>query len=227
MFNSLQDLLDRTRHLDFLGPVALRLYLFPIFLIAGMKKIDLSTGAPYAGVVQWFDSMGMPAPELMAYLAGYTELLGAFALLLGFALRWACIPLMITMAVAAYTVHWQNGWPAIAEPSKAYCSQPAPDARETGALLRYVGNCYNVNDRTREAEPRLERAKAILNEHGNYSWLTGRGNLVISNNGIEFAATYFVMLLALFFMGAGRYFSIDFWLHKIFRNRSMQYPHRD
>ena len=36
------------------------------------------------------------------------------------------------------------------------------------------------------------------------------------NNGIEFAATYFVMLLVLFFIGAGRYASIDYWLRKRF-----------
>lgn len=46
-------------------------------------------------------------------------------------------------------------------------------------------------------------------EHGNYDWLTSSGSVVILNNGIEFAATYFVMLLALFFMGGGRYVSLD------------------
>jgi len=39
---------------------------------------------------------------------------------------------------------------------------------------------------------------------------------VILNNGIEFAATYFIMLLALFFIGAGRYFSMDYWIRRGF-----------
>jgi hypothetical protein len=39
------------------------------------------------------------------------------------------------------------------------------------------------------------------------------------NNGIEFAATYFIMLLALFFIGAGKYFSADYWIARKWRNR--------
>jgi len=35
----LQRLLDRTRSLDFLAPLALRLYLVPIFWMAGNKKL--------------------------------------------------------------------------------------------------------------------------------------------------------------------------------------------
>lgn len=54
------------------------------------------------------------------------------------------------------------------------------------------------------AMERLDKAKALLREHGNYDWLTETGNLVISNNGIEWAVTYFVMLVALFFTGAGK-----------------------
>ena len=53
---------------------------------------------------------------------------------------------------------------------------------------------------------------SILKEHGDYRWLTGRGSVTILNNGIEFAAIYFVMLLSLFFTGGGRYTSIDYWL---------------
>ena len=40
---------------------------------------------------------------------------------------------------------------------------------------------------------RLEFARNILQEHGNYAWLTERGSFVISNNGIEWSITYFVM----------------------------------
>ncbi|WPL19204.1 hypothetical protein Thiowin_04314 [Thiorhodovibrio winogradskyi] len=38
MARRLQDLLDITRALDFLGPLALRLYLAPLFWMAGTKK---------------------------------------------------------------------------------------------------------------------------------------------------------------------------------------------
>jgi hypothetical protein len=67
------------------------------------------------------------------------------------------------------------------------------------------------------AAQRLDKAKELLREHGNYDWLTETGSLVISNNGIEWAATYFVMLLTLFFTGAGRYLSADHWIARRFR----------
>ena len=51
-------------------------------------------------------------------------------------------------------------------------------------------------------------ARTLLRRHGNYDWLTETGSITILKNGIEFAATYFIMLLSLFFTGAGR-LSID------------------
>jgi len=62
----------------------------------------------------------------------------------------------------------------------------------------------------------LERAQSILQSNGNYQWLIENGNFVVLNNGIEFAATYFIMLLVLFFMGGGRYVSVDYWLRRFF-----------
>lgn len=211
--------LDAFKGLDFLAPLAMRLYLFPVFLMAGMSKVDITTGRVDPNVVAWFGNpdwgLGLPYPELMVYLAGYTELLGAFALLVGFALRFFAIPLMITMVVAATSAHWDNGWPAIAPSNPSPICEQGTDANAEAGRLEWVAKCHNVNDRTIAASKRLARAKAILKEHGDYGWLTGKGNLVILNNGIEFAVTYFIMLLALFFMGAGRYFSVDWYVRKL------------
>ena len=80
---------------------------------------------------------------------------------------------------------------------------------------RYI-KCYNVNERTIEASKRLERAKGILREHGNWRYLNGSGSIVKLNNGIEFAATYMVMLIALMVIGGGRWFSLDYWLARLF-----------
>jgi len=186
LFNRLQDILDGFRVLDFLAPLALRLYLVPVFWMAGTNKLqDIDSTAAWFGNPDW--GLGLPAPELMAWLAALTEAGGAILLLLGLATRWISIPLMITMAVAAITVHWQNGWAAIAE--------------------------------TPESAERLSAATSILQTHGNYSWLTGSGEFVILNNGIEFAATYFIMLLVLFFAGAGKYLSLDYWIAQRYRDR--------
>lgn len=205
--NWAQDILDGFRAVDFLGPLALRLYLIPIFWVSGVNKLvwdgtleDLSLAAlrPLDDVVQWFGNpdwgLGLPMPEVMAFLASWSEFGGAILLAIGLAVRWISIPLMVTMAVAALSVHWQNGWQAVADPMS-----PFPPADIEGTIER------------------LERARSILQEHGNYEWLTERGSFVISNSGIEWAATYFVMLLALFFIGGGRYFSLDHWIAKALR----------
>ena len=65
---------------------------------------------------------------------------------------------------------------------------------------------------------RLEAANSLLQKHGNFEWLSGSGEFVVLNNGIEFAATYFIMLLALFFIGAGKYFSVDYWIAQRYRD---------
>lgn len=187
-----QALLDKTRVLDFTAPLLLRLYLVPIFWMAGTTKLaDMDSTIAWFGNPEW--GLGLPFPAVMAYLATYTEIFGAIALLIGLAVRWISIPLMVTMIIATVTVHWQNGWLAIAEGSGLFATE-----RTTGAIER------------------LDRAKDILQQHGNYEWLTENGSFVILNNGIEFAATYFIMLLTLFFIGAGRYLSLDYYLRKFF-----------
>jgi uncharacterized membrane protein YphA (DoxX/SURF4 family) len=185
LLNRLQDLLDSFRALDFLAPLAMRLYLVPIFWMAGSKKLaDMDSTIAWFGNPDW--GLGLPMPELMAWAAALTEAGGAILLLIGLATRWISLPLMITMVVAAVTVHWDNGWAAIAE--------------------------------TPESAERLAAANGLLQQHGNVEWLTGSGEFVILNNGIEFAATYFIMLLALFFVGAGKYFSVDYWFAQRYRD---------
>ena len=84
----------RLRYLDGLAPLALRLYLVPVFWMAGTQKIQ-----GMDNTIEWFGNpdwgLGLPFPALMAYLAAYTEAIGALLLLLGLATRWISIPLMI------------------------------------------------------------------------------------------------------------------------------------
>jgi len=188
LLNKIYNLLNLTSLADFLAPLALRLYLVPIFWMAGTQKLsDMNS------IIEWFGNpdwgLGLPFPEVMAWAAALTETTGAILLLFGLAVRWISVPLMITMLVAMFTVHWQNGWLAIAE----------------GA------NSIFANERTVGAIERLDKAKEILQQHGNYDWLTQNGSFVVLNNGIEFSATYLIMLLVLFFYGAGRYVSLDYW----------------
>lgn len=191
--NKAQDLLDKLKVFDFLGPLALRIYLAPVFILAGMNKLS-----NVDSVVWWFDSLGLPFPELMVYLAGLTELLGGLCLVLGLAVRWVAIPLMISMIVAAVTAHWENGWHVLPE---------------TELTVPWEWR----QDQIEEAVKRKEAVKSILKEHGNYNWLTQAGPVTILKNGIEFSATYFIMLLALFFTGSGKFLGIDYWLARRYR----------
>lgn len=189
LFLSLQRALNATRGMDFLAPLALRLYLAPIFWMAGTSKL-----ADMESTIAWFENpdwgLGLPFPVLLAWAAALTETLGAVMLVIGLAVRWVSLPLMVTMLVAIFSVHWQHGWQAIADTK--FCLFNCADASAAGE--------------------RLQQARALLQEHGNYEWLTEQGSFVVLNNGIEFATTYFIMLLTLFFIGAGRYVSVDSWL---------------
>lgn len=177
-------LFGRLAYLDGLAPLALRLYLVPVFWMAGTQKIG-----GMENTIEWFGNaeygLGLPFPALLAYLAAYTEAIGALLLLLGLATRWISIPLIITMLVAIFAVHWDSGWAAIADSSVPEVAQ------------------------------RLGAARDLLREHGNYSWLTEKGSFVILNNGIEFGVTYLIMLLSLFFTGGGRFVSVDYYLGRL------------
>ena len=65
IIDRLQGWLDLTRKVDFLGPLALRLYLVPVFWVAGTNKLD-----GMDNVIAWFGNpdwgLGLPFPALMA-----------------------------------------------------------------------------------------------------------------------------------------------------------------
>jgi uncharacterized membrane protein YphA (DoxX/SURF4 family) len=190
ILNTLKKILNETRRVDFLAPLLLRLYLVPIFWMAGTKK-----WANFEGTVDWFGSsdygLGLPFPLILAFLATWTEILGAIALLFGIGLRWISVPLMFTMVIAALSVNGEFGWQAITDPGAPFASE-----------------------RVMEAADKLQYIKEVVRENADYDYLTSSGSLVMLNNGIEFAATYFIMLFSLFFTGAGRYLSVDYWLNR-------------
>lgn len=188
-----QNGLKGLRHFDGIAPLLLRLITAPVMMEAGWNKL-----MAFESTVSWFgNSLGMPFPEVMAALATSAELFGGALLLIGLGTRIVAVPLMITMVVAAVTVHWPNGWLALSD----------------------AGSWF-ANERIMEAAPRKAEAIAILREHGDYRWLTGRGSITILNNGIEFSAIYFAMLCSLLFTGGGRFTSVDHYLTKLLARNS-------
>ena len=187
----------KSQALSGIAPLMLRLYLTPVLLQAGWNKYQ-----HFDDTVSWFGNaewgLGLPFPVLLTILAISSEIAGAVLLAVGLFTRLVSLPLMVTMLVAIFAVHWPNGWLAIADTSS-----------------------WLANDRVLQSAEQLQAAKALLREHGDYNWLTENGSIVILNNGIEFAATYFIMLFALFFTGGGRYTSADFYLSRGHAQRSL------
>lgn len=192
IFRHLSQVMERIQVMEGIAPLLLRLYMAPIFIKAGYGKLAaFQDTAAWMGNSDW--GLGLPFPELMAALAGGTEFFGGILLLVGLATRLIAIPLMFTMIVAAVTVHWDFGWHALPE------STLTVPWEWRGDLIA-------------EANERKEAAKSLLREYGNYEWLTQTGAITILKNGIEFTATYFIMLVALFFTGGGRLTSVDHFI---------------
>ncbi|WP_340680442.1 DoxX family protein [Paraglaciecola sp.] len=194
LYRYLHNYLDKTLFLEGIAPLLFRLYLAPIMVQAGYNKL-----CAFENTVDWFGNaeygLGLPYPMLMVSFAIAAELIGGLLLVIGLATRWVSIPLMLTMVVAIFTVHWPNGWAAIAD-SSSWLSD--------GTLW--------LNEAVMSSPEKLTVAKNILTEHGNYAWLTSSGKFVVLNGGIEFAVTYFIMLLSLFFTGGGKFTSVDYFL---------------
>jgi len=194
LYSNYQSLLGKAQLFDGLAPLLLRLYLAPVFIQAGWTKWQ-----SFDATVMWFGDkewgLGMPFPELMVTLAMSAEIVGGALLFLGLLTRLVAIPLMFTMAVAAITAHWQNGWLALADSNSWFAD---------GTLF--------YNESIMAAAEKKQRAIEILQEYGNYEWLSSSGSFTILNNGIEFAATYFIMTLVLFFTGGGRFTSVDYFV---------------
>lgn len=188
-------------HSQSLALLLLRLYLVPPLLQAGVMKMQ-----HFADTVAWFgtDGLNLPMPMLLAILAITAELGGAIGLLLGLATRLSALMLAVTMAVAIITVHWQHGWLAVADASSWLAN----------GILFYDQSVIASSEK-------LAKAKELLAEHGNYDWLSASGSFVILNNGIEFAATYLVMLLVLCSQGCGAYFGLDYWIKQYFTRRGL------
>lgn len=204
VFHLYRRTIETVRLADGLPLLLLRLYLAPVMMQAGWTKWQ-----GFDDVVSWFGSpdfgLGLPFPALMASLVVAAEFGGGILLLLGVLTRLVSVPLIVTMIVAMVTVHAQHGWLAVADASSWFAD----------------GTLY-FDEAVMSAPEKLAKANEILNTHGYIDWLTSSGKFVVLNNGIEFAATYLVMLLVLFFYGAGRYVSLDYWVAKKLQSASVR-----
>lgn len=96
------------RHADW-APVLLRLITGYGFIAHGLAKI----GKGPDNFVRILDALGVPMPQLMAWLTILVELVGGAMILLGAFVLLASIPMAVVLAVAIFTVHIQNGFSSI------------------------------------------------------------------------------------------------------------------
>ena len=164
------------RGLDFLPSLLLRLFLAPMLWISGSKKLGLfvEPDINWLFPVTWFDSATydasvkvlsetpMPIPEIMNGVIGGIEVIGAFLLVIGFAVRWISLPLL---ALIGFTI------------------------------LLALGD-ENV----------VTAGENLLMTHAY--------NTDVTIDHLTVRVMYFLMVLSLFFMGAGRFFSIDWFLYR-------------
>lgn len=91
------------------GLFLLRIALGMIFIAHGGQKVfGWWGGAGIDKFIPMVEQMGFPS--WMAYAAAYTELLGGAAIVVGLLTRVAGLGLASVMFVAAWKVHWINGF---------------------------------------------------------------------------------------------------------------------
>lgn len=213
-----QKFIQILKHLNGLPALLIRLYLAPIFIMAGYSKLQMSEegasgfSALFAkqDIIDWMGNsewgLGLPFADLLANLAAWAELFGGWLLLVGLLTRLVSIPLIFTMVVAATSVHASNGWFAIT---------PTNSDISPAQVFVWLGfdSAQQSLVNSEETALKLDKMREIIEENGHTEWLYENGGIVVLNNGIEFAMTYLILLLALLFIGAGRYTSIDHYLY--------------
>jgi putative oxidoreductase len=91
------------------APLLLRLIVGYGFAVHGIAKLSRGPGS-FAGILQ---SLGVPAPHLMAWVTILSELLGGIAVGTGAFVIIFSVPLAVILLVAIFTVHLPYGFSSI------------------------------------------------------------------------------------------------------------------
>ena len=166
------------RGLDFLPPLMFRFFLAPLLWFSGQNKLGLFTAEDMAwyNPLTWGNSETYQAAatkmsempfigsmaDVLPGLVGGLEIVGAFLLLIGLAVRWISLPLLGLFGIMVIAALGDQGL--------------------------------------------IAALKEML--------LSGTGYAEMSSTAFTKGVIYFLMLFSLFFMGAGRFFSVDWFLYR-------------
>jgi putative oxidoreductase len=85
--------------------IPLRVAIGVIFAAHGWQKFSMGLD----GVARFFGSVGIPLPEVSAFIVAFVELVGGIGLIVGVFTRYWALLLSIVMIVAIFTVKLQGG----------------------------------------------------------------------------------------------------------------------
>lgn len=88
------------------APIPLRLIVGYGFIVHGYAK--LSRGPETFAVI--LHTIGIPFPNLMAWLTSLVELFGGFAVLIGAFVPFVSLPMMVVLLTAMFTIHLPYGF---------------------------------------------------------------------------------------------------------------------
>ncbi len=91
------------------APIPLRLIVGYGFVAHGLAKLSRGPGS-FAAILH---AIGIPAPNLMAWITILTELLGGTAIILGAFTALVSLPMAVLLLVAIFTVHLPYGFSSI------------------------------------------------------------------------------------------------------------------
>jgi putative oxidoreductase len=93
------------------GLTALRLCVGTVFIAHGAQKLFGAWGGPgLAGTTEMLTSLGLTPAYPLAIVLAVTEFVGGILLVAGGATLWVSLALAVSMAVAIWKVHYQNGF---------------------------------------------------------------------------------------------------------------------
>lgn len=101
----------------------------------------------------YFQSLGIPAPQLNAIMAGGTECLGGLLLVVGLGARAASVPLIATMAVAYATAEHEALAALASDPDKFTSAAPFLFLLTAVVVLVFGPGVFSVDHLLKRKEP--------------------------------------------------------------------------
>lgn len=101
--------------------LALRIYFFWQLYLAGKGKLS-----NIGKVIDFFSSLGIPAPSVNAYFVGALECFGGLLLIVGLASRPVAFMIVISMCVAYLTADMEAAKSILSDPDKFVKADPFP-----------------------------------------------------------------------------------------------------